>query len=230
MTEAIEELFAAVQAGELEPIVGGEYPLADARRAHEDIRGRRRPASSCCAHDLRAVRRAGRQHGGGARRPRRGGRLPRLGGPAGRAPREAGPGDALREPRGARAPDRPGARRAARAGARARAGPGDHLCRGQRPAAPRLRLRDDHGAHRGHAPRARRRRRDGRLVHHAGPVGVHADRPAGALPGSWPTTRRCSSWASGRARSSSTSPPARPHRTRGSGARTACTRTRGATS
>jgi NADPH2:quinone reductase len=30
-----------VEKGELKPIVGGTYPLADARRAHEDIRSRR---------------------------------------------------------------------------------------------------------------------------------------------------------------------------------------------
>jgi NADPH2:quinone reductase len=41
MRESVEDLFAAVGAGELEPIVGGEYPLAEARRAHEDIRSRR---------------------------------------------------------------------------------------------------------------------------------------------------------------------------------------------
>src|SRR3954454_5780239 len=40
LTEALEDMFAAVEAGELEPIVGGEYPLAEARRAHEDIRSR----------------------------------------------------------------------------------------------------------------------------------------------------------------------------------------------
>jgi NADPH2:quinone reductase len=40
MTEAIEDLFGAVLAGELEPIVGGTYPLEEARRAHEDLRGR----------------------------------------------------------------------------------------------------------------------------------------------------------------------------------------------
>jgi NADPH:quinone reductase len=33
-------MFSAVLAGELEPIVGDTYPLADARRAHEDIRAR----------------------------------------------------------------------------------------------------------------------------------------------------------------------------------------------
>jgi NADPH2:quinone reductase len=30
-----------VAAGELRPIVGGTYPLSDARRAHEDLRARR---------------------------------------------------------------------------------------------------------------------------------------------------------------------------------------------
>jgi NADPH:quinone reductase len=38
--EAMSDMFEAVLAGELEPIVGGTYPLADARRAHEDIRAR----------------------------------------------------------------------------------------------------------------------------------------------------------------------------------------------
>ena len=41
LTEAMEDMFAAVLAGELEPIVGGTYPLAEARRAHEDMRARR---------------------------------------------------------------------------------------------------------------------------------------------------------------------------------------------
>ena len=41
LTEAMEDMFAAVRAGELEPVVGGSYPLAEARRAHEDIRSRR---------------------------------------------------------------------------------------------------------------------------------------------------------------------------------------------
>ena len=40
LSEAMEDMFAAVEAGELEPIVGGTYPLEDARRAHEDIRAR----------------------------------------------------------------------------------------------------------------------------------------------------------------------------------------------
>ena len=39
--EALEDMFGAVSAGELEVIVGDTYPLADARRAHEDMRGRR---------------------------------------------------------------------------------------------------------------------------------------------------------------------------------------------
>jgi NADPH:quinone reductase-like Zn-dependent oxidoreductase len=41
MGEAMEDLFAMVERGDLEVIVGGEYPLEDARRAHEDIRARR---------------------------------------------------------------------------------------------------------------------------------------------------------------------------------------------
>jgi NADPH:quinone reductase len=41
MGAAMEDMFAAVQAGTLEPIVGGTYPLGEARRAHEDIRARR---------------------------------------------------------------------------------------------------------------------------------------------------------------------------------------------
>jgi NADPH2:quinone reductase len=41
LREALDDMFAAVQAGELEPIVGGEYPLAEASRAHEDIRSRK---------------------------------------------------------------------------------------------------------------------------------------------------------------------------------------------
>jgi NADPH:quinone reductase len=40
LTEAMEDLFAAVEAGELEAIVGGTYPLEEAKRAHEDIRAR----------------------------------------------------------------------------------------------------------------------------------------------------------------------------------------------
>jgi NADPH2:quinone reductase len=41
MTAAMDDMFAAVQAGELEPIVGGTYSLEDARQAHEDIRARK---------------------------------------------------------------------------------------------------------------------------------------------------------------------------------------------
>jgi NADPH:quinone reductase len=37
----VADLFAAVEAGELEVIVGGVYPLSEARRAHEDIAARR---------------------------------------------------------------------------------------------------------------------------------------------------------------------------------------------
>jgi NADPH:quinone reductase len=40
LTEPIAELLAMVAAGELRPVVGGTYPLAEARRAHEDIRSR----------------------------------------------------------------------------------------------------------------------------------------------------------------------------------------------
>jgi NADPH2:quinone reductase len=40
MNEAMDGLIAMTVAGELEPIVGGTYPLAHARRAHEDIRSR----------------------------------------------------------------------------------------------------------------------------------------------------------------------------------------------
>jgi NADPH2:quinone reductase len=37
----LADLFAAVEAGELEVVVGGVYPLSEARRAHEDIIARR---------------------------------------------------------------------------------------------------------------------------------------------------------------------------------------------
>jgi NADPH2:quinone reductase len=40
MTEAMEGMFEMVRAGTLEVVVGGEYPLAEARRAHEDLRAR----------------------------------------------------------------------------------------------------------------------------------------------------------------------------------------------
>jgi NADPH2:quinone reductase len=39
--DPIERLLRMVAAGDLKPIVGGSYPLADARQAHEDLRGRR---------------------------------------------------------------------------------------------------------------------------------------------------------------------------------------------
>jgi NADPH2:quinone reductase len=40
LSEALEDMFEAVRAGELEVIVGDSYPLEDARRAHEDMRAR----------------------------------------------------------------------------------------------------------------------------------------------------------------------------------------------
>jgi NADPH2:quinone reductase len=40
LREGIEELLAAVAAGDLEVVVGGVYPLADAARAHEELRAR----------------------------------------------------------------------------------------------------------------------------------------------------------------------------------------------
>jgi NADPH:quinone reductase len=39
--EALDDMFEAVRAGELEVIVGETYPLAEAKRAHEDMRARR---------------------------------------------------------------------------------------------------------------------------------------------------------------------------------------------
>jgi NADPH:quinone reductase len=39
--EGIEELIAALSAGELEVVIGGVYPLSDAARAHEDLQARR---------------------------------------------------------------------------------------------------------------------------------------------------------------------------------------------
>jgi NADPH2:quinone reductase len=41
MAEAMRDLLARTAAGELHPVVGGDYPLSEARRAHEDIRSRR---------------------------------------------------------------------------------------------------------------------------------------------------------------------------------------------
>jgi NADPH2:quinone reductase len=40
LTAAMRDMFDAVLAGELEPVLGGTYPLSEARRAHEDIRSR----------------------------------------------------------------------------------------------------------------------------------------------------------------------------------------------
>jgi NADPH2:quinone reductase len=41
MTEAMADLIGLVVAGDLRAVVGGTYPLEDARRAHEDLRARR---------------------------------------------------------------------------------------------------------------------------------------------------------------------------------------------
>jgi NADPH2:quinone reductase len=41
MRAMIEDLLSAVVSGELEVTVGGVYPLSEARRAHEDIVGRK---------------------------------------------------------------------------------------------------------------------------------------------------------------------------------------------
>ncbi|MGB2940950.1 MAG: zinc-binding dehydrogenase [Candidatus Dormiibacterota bacterium] len=41
LREAIEDLLGMVERGELKTVVGGTYPLADARQAHEDIRSRK---------------------------------------------------------------------------------------------------------------------------------------------------------------------------------------------
>jgi NADPH2:quinone reductase len=38
---AMEELFSLVRTGRLHPVIGGTYPLEQARRAHEDLRARR---------------------------------------------------------------------------------------------------------------------------------------------------------------------------------------------
>jgi NADPH2:quinone reductase len=40
MADAMERMFELVRAGDLEVVAGGEYPLAEARRAHEDLRTR----------------------------------------------------------------------------------------------------------------------------------------------------------------------------------------------
>ena len=41
MNEPMAELLGLVASGDLRPIVGGEYPMSEARRAHEDLRARR---------------------------------------------------------------------------------------------------------------------------------------------------------------------------------------------
>jgi NADPH2:quinone reductase len=40
LSDPMAELFALASAGSLTPVVGAAYPLADARRAHEDMRAR----------------------------------------------------------------------------------------------------------------------------------------------------------------------------------------------
>jgi NADPH2:quinone reductase len=40
ISSSIAELMAAVSSGELEVVIGGVYPLADVRQAHEDLQGR----------------------------------------------------------------------------------------------------------------------------------------------------------------------------------------------
>ena len=37
----MEELFSLVRAGRLRAVLGGSFPLADARRAHEELASRR---------------------------------------------------------------------------------------------------------------------------------------------------------------------------------------------
>jgi NADPH:quinone reductase len=41
LSAAMEELFSLVRTGRLRPVVGGTFPLPDARRAHEDLAARR---------------------------------------------------------------------------------------------------------------------------------------------------------------------------------------------
>jgi NADPH2:quinone reductase len=41
LAEPVRELLDMVAAGELRPVVGEIYPLADARRAHEEMRARK---------------------------------------------------------------------------------------------------------------------------------------------------------------------------------------------
>lgn len=40
LTDAMDDLFALTLGGELRPVIGGEYPLGQAGRAHEDLRAR----------------------------------------------------------------------------------------------------------------------------------------------------------------------------------------------
>ncbi len=40
LQESLDDLWAMVARGDLRPLIGDTYPLADARRAHEDLRGR----------------------------------------------------------------------------------------------------------------------------------------------------------------------------------------------
>jgi len=41
MSGPMAELLAMTESGRLRPVVGGEYPLSEVRRAHEDLRARR---------------------------------------------------------------------------------------------------------------------------------------------------------------------------------------------
>ena len=41
LAEPVRELLDMVAAGELRPVVGGTYPLSEARRAHEDMLARK---------------------------------------------------------------------------------------------------------------------------------------------------------------------------------------------
>jgi NADPH2:quinone reductase len=41
LAEAMDGMFAMVRAGTLRPVVGGAFPLAEARRAHEELLSRR---------------------------------------------------------------------------------------------------------------------------------------------------------------------------------------------
>ena len=41
MEEPLADLFERAARGELKPVIGTTYPLADVQRAHEDLQGRR---------------------------------------------------------------------------------------------------------------------------------------------------------------------------------------------